>query len=153
MGRSSIGRPAPTLVRAHRTLARACGRLHPARRSLASSAGDTLIEVVVSALLLAVIVVGTLTGINSANRATSLDRARSQADSLAQQDEDHLRSEPINKLSELSETHEAVLHEVDAGGTTYTISSTAKYIADYDGHVELHLAPRKKPTTSRRPPR
>ncbi|HEY5044560.1 MAG TPA: carboxypeptidase-like regulatory domain-containing protein [Solirubrobacteraceae bacterium] len=99
-------------------------------RSLASDAGDTLIEVVVSALLLGLIVVGTLTGLNSANRATSLDRARSQADALAQQDEDQLRSEPINKLSELSETHEAVLHEVDAGGTTYKISSTAKYVAD-----------------------
>jgi Tfp pilus assembly protein PilV len=98
--------------------------------TLASEVGDTLLEVIVSALLLAVIVVGTLTGINSANRATSLDRAHSQADALAQQDEDQLRSEPINKLSELSETHEAVLHEVDAGGTNYTISSTAKYIAD-----------------------
>lgn len=96
----------------------------------ASDAGDTLIEVVVSALLLGLIVVGTLTGMNSANRATSLDRARSQADALAQQDEDQLRSEPINKLSELSEMHEAVLHEVDAGGTKYTISSTAKYVAD-----------------------
>jgi Tfp pilus assembly protein PilV len=101
-----------------------------ARVQLASAAGDTLIEVVVSALLLAIIVVGTLTGLNSANRATSLDRARSQADVLAQQDEDQLRSEPISKLSELSETHEAVLHEVDAGGTKYTISSTAKYVAD-----------------------
>jgi Tfp pilus assembly protein PilV len=123
LGRSSIGRPARTLARVH-------GRLLPARRSLAAEAGDTLIEVVVSALLLAVIVVGTLTGLNSANRASSLDRARSQANVLAQQDEDQLRSEPISKLSELSETHEAVLHEVDAGGTKYTISSTAKYVAD-----------------------
>ena len=85
---------------------------------------------IVSALLLAVIVVGTLTGLNSANRATSLDSARSQADALAEQEEDQLRSEPINKLSELSETHEVVQHEVNAGGTKYTISSTAKYIAD-----------------------
>lgn len=100
------------------------------RRSLASDAGDTLIEVIVSALLLAVIVVGTLTGLNSANRATSVDRARSQADALAQQDEDRLRSEPVSKLSELSFTHEAVVHEVSAGGTKYTITSTAKYIPD-----------------------
>jgi hypothetical protein len=86
--------------------------------------------VIVSALLLGLVVVGTLTGINSANRATSLDRQRSQADALAQQDEDRLRSEPVSKLSELSFTHEAVVHEVSAGGTKYTITSTAKYIAD-----------------------
>jgi Tfp pilus assembly protein PilV len=95
-----------------------------------SQRGDTLIEVVVSALLLAVIVVGVLTGLNSANHATSVDRERSQADALAQQEEDQLRSQPIAKLSELSTTHEVVLHEVDASGTNYVISSTAQYIND-----------------------
>jgi Tfp pilus assembly protein PilV len=102
------------------------GRLpHPS-----SQRGDTLIEVIVSALLLAVIVVGTLTGLNSANRATSIDRERSQADALAQQEEEQLRTEPIAKLSELSATHEAILREVNASGTKYVISSTAQYISD-----------------------
>lgn len=96
----------------------------------ASQRGDTLIEVVVSALLLAVIVVGTLTGLNSANRATSEDRARSQADVLAQQEEEQFRSLPIAKLSEIISTHEAVVHEIDASGTKYRITSTAKYISD-----------------------
>ncbi len=96
----------------------------------ASQRGDTLIEVVISALLLAVIVVGTLTGLNSANRATSQDRARSQADVLAQQEEEQFRSLPVLKLSELSETHEPVVHEVNASGTKYKIVSTAKYIDD-----------------------
>jgi Tfp pilus assembly protein PilV len=95
-----------------------------------SPRGDTLIEVVISAMLLAVIVVGTLTGLNSANRATSEDRARSQADVLAQQEEEQFRSLPILKLSELSVTHEPVVHEVDASGTKYLITSTAKYISD-----------------------
>jgi Tfp pilus assembly protein PilV len=95
-----------------------------------SQRGDTLIEVVISAMLLAVIVVGTLTGLNSANRATSEDRARSQADVLAQQEEEQFRSLPVLKLSELSVTHEPVVHEVSASGTKYLISSTAKYISD-----------------------
>jgi Tfp pilus assembly protein PilV len=95
-----------------------------------SQRGDTLIEVVISAMLLAVIVVGTLTGLNSANRATSEDRARSQADVLAQQEEEQFRSLPVEKLSELSVTHETVVHEVNASGTKYVISSTAKYIDD-----------------------
>ena len=109
---------------------RGTGRSHATQRLLISQAGDTIIEVLISSLLLGLVVVGTLTGINSANRVTSLDRERSQADALAQQDEDRLRSEPVNKLSELSFTHEAVVHEVNAGGTKYTITSTAKYIAD-----------------------
>ena len=58
--------------------------------------------------MIVAVVVATLTGLNNANHATSLDRERSQADALAQQDEDQLRSEPIAKLSELSETHEAL---------------------------------------------
>jgi Tfp pilus assembly protein PilV len=95
-----------------------------------SQRGDTLIEVVISAMLLAVIVVGTLTGLNSANRATSQQRARSQADELAQQEEEQFRSQPIAKLSELSITHEAVVHEVDASGTKYVITSTAQYKSD-----------------------
>jgi Tfp pilus assembly protein PilV len=95
-----------------------------------SQRGDTLIEVVISAMLLAVIVVGTLTGLNSANRATSQQRARSQADALAQEEEEQFRSQPIAKLSELSITHEAVVHEVDASGTKYVITSTAQYKND-----------------------
>ena len=100
------------------------------RFSARDEAGDTLIEVLISAVVIVMVVVATFTALNSANRVTSLDRARSQADALAQQDEDELRSEPITKLSELSKTHEAYLQEVTKGGTHYTITSTARYIAD-----------------------
>jgi Tfp pilus assembly protein PilV len=96
----------------------------------AGEAGDTLIEVLISAVVIVLVVVATFTALNSANHVTSLDRARSQADALAQQDEDELRSEPIKKLSELSTTHEAYLQEVTKGGTHYTISSQARYISD-----------------------
>ncbi len=103
---------------------------HARLPDLASQRGDTLIEVVISALLLAVIVVGTLTGLNSANRATSEDRARSQADTLAQQEEEQFRSLPVERLSEIIATHETVVHEINASGTRYVITSTAKYIND-----------------------
>jgi Tfp pilus assembly protein PilV len=108
-------------------LLRLCARPSAKPRS---ERGDTLIEVLISSVILALIVVGTLTGVDSANRATSFDRNRSQATALAQQDEDRMRSLPIKKLSELSETHEVVQHEVNASGTKYTIASTAKYVAD-----------------------
>jgi Tfp pilus assembly protein PilV len=96
-----------------------------ASQPLSSETGDTLIEVLISAVLVGVIVIGTLNGLDSTNRSTSLDRARSQADALAQQDEERLRAEPISKLSELNHTY-----TVQEGATKYTITSTSKYIAD-----------------------
>jgi Tfp pilus assembly protein PilV len=121
LGRSSIG------GRSH-TRARACEVLGATHRSLAAEAGDTLLEVLVSALLLGLIVVGTFSGLNSTNRATSLDRARSQADALAEQNEEQLRAEPIKKLYEL-ESHPRT-ENVTEGKTTYTIETTARYIED-----------------------
>jgi Tfp pilus assembly protein PilV len=92
---------------------------------LASESGDTLIEVVISAALISLIVIAVLFWLDSTNRATSNSRARSQADALAQQDEERLRSEPIKKLTELERKE-----NVTVGATTYTITTTAKYIAD-----------------------
>jgi Tfp pilus assembly protein PilV len=105
--------------------------------SLASETGDTLIEVIISAVLIALVVVASLTGLDSANRSVALQRARSQADALAQQDEDQLRGEPVAKLSELS--RERCVNERGAtvlcsstgtGGTVYKITSTSQYVSD-----------------------
>jgi Tfp pilus assembly protein PilV len=93
--------------------------------SLGSERGDTLIEVVISAALISLVVIAVLFGLDSTNRATSNSRARSQADALAQQDEERLRSEPIKKLTELERKE-----NVTVGATTYTVTTTAKYIAD-----------------------
>jgi Tfp pilus assembly protein PilV len=99
----------------------AARRLPPA----GSDSGDTLIEVVISAALISLVVIAVLFGLDSTNRATANSRARSQADALAQQDEERLRSEPIKKLTELERKE-----NVTVGATTYTITTTAKYIAD-----------------------
>jgi Tfp pilus assembly protein PilV len=99
-------------------------------QGFAAERGDTLIEVLVSAVIIALIVVGTLTGLDSTNRATALQRSRSQAAALAEQDEEQLRSEPVLQLSEISKTHEARLREVTENGTRYDITSTAQYKSD-----------------------
>jgi Tfp pilus assembly protein PilV len=92
---------------------------------LGSEGGDTLIEVVISAALISMVVVAVLFGLNSTNRATSGSRARSQADVLAQQDEERLRSEPVKKINEIERKETKKI-----GATTYTITTTSKYIAD-----------------------
>ncbi len=97
----------------------------PVRSRLAAQEGDTLIEVIISVALISMVVIAVLFGLDSTNRATSASRARSQADVLAQEDEEQLRSEPVRRLDEIERTK-----EVKLGATTYTIKTTSKYIAD-----------------------
>jgi Tfp pilus assembly protein PilV len=117
------------MIRTFSAKLRVLGRSPIGRRSLASQRGDTLIEVLISAVLIALIVVGTLTGLDSTNKATARDRARSQADALAEHAEEQLRSEPIKRLSELTESH-PLKETVAENGAVYTIVSTAQYISD-----------------------
>src|SRR5689334_6733144 len=65
--------------------------------------GLLLIEVLISAFLIVIIAVGTFTGIDSANKVQQSLRARSQATTLAQQDEERLRSLTTAQLSNLNE--------------------------------------------------
>ena len=82
---------------------------------MAAEAGDTLIEVLISAVLIVAVIVATLTGLNNANHATSLDRERSQADALAQQDEDELAVSRSPKLSELQRNARSAPARSDLG--------------------------------------
>jgi type II secretory pathway pseudopilin PulG len=92
------------------------------RLSAGSEVGDTLLEVLISALLIALMAAATVTGLNSTDRATAVTRAASEADLLAQQDEARLRTEPVAKLSEL--TREETVTE---NGTKFVITSTGHY--------------------------
>lgn len=85
-------------------------------------------EVLFSAVILALIVTATFTGFDVANRASASERARAQADVVAQQDEDRLRSFQINQLSSLNATR-----TVTYNGTTYTVVSKGEFIADASG--------------------
>lgn len=103
------------------------------RSPIAGESGDTLIEVLIAAVVIVLVVAATATGLNSANRATSVSRERSQADALAQQNEDELRTRSVNELSELTKQSEATPQEVVKGGTKYTIAEKARYIDDETG--------------------
>jgi Tfp pilus assembly protein PilV len=93
-----------------------------------SNAGFALIEVLISSVMLALIVIATFTGFDEANQSTADERARSQADVVAQQDEDRLRSLQISQLSGMNETH-----TVTYGGTIYTVHSSGEFISDTTG--------------------
>lgn len=115
-------------ARAGRRLAAAAGhgRLSALSASAGSEAGVSLIEVVISALLVGVIAVGTLSGFDSAGRATADERAHNQATSLATADEERLRGLTAAELGQMGTITRPTVTE---NGTTYTIESSAKYVS------------------------
>jgi Tfp pilus assembly protein PilV len=90
--------------------------------------GFTVLEVVVSALILGLIALSTLTALDTASRFSSEEQKRSQASDLAQQDQDRLRSMTVAQLSNLNQTRTVTL-----GLNTFTIASTAQFVSDSTG--------------------
>jgi type II secretory pathway pseudopilin PulG len=91
----------------------------------ASESGVTLIEVVISAMLVAVIVVGTLTGLESSTRATAKERQRGQATLLAGQDQERLRGMNVTELGRLG----AKTATEKLNGTEFTVESKAQFVS------------------------
>lgn len=90
-----------------------------------SEGGATLIEVLVSSLCLALIAIGTLSAFDAAGRLSADEQHRSQANDLAQQDQDRLRSMTVAQLSSLNQTQ-----TVTVGGNSFTITSTGQFVSD-----------------------
>jgi type II secretory pathway pseudopilin PulG len=91
-----------------------------------SEAGDTLIEVIVSALLTGLIAVSVLTGLNESTKVSQDERAHNQASVLAAQSQEQLRSDPGSTLNALA----AAPHEYTqtVGGTIYKITQSATFV-------------------------
>jgi hypothetical protein len=83
-----------------------------------------MVEVMISTLLVALIVVGTLSGFDSAGRASADERAHAQATLLAQQDEERLRGLTTAELGQIG----TVKRSVTEGSTTFTVTSSARYV-------------------------
>jgi hypothetical protein len=82
----------------------------------------------ISALMVALVVVATFNGFDVTQRATADERSHAQADQLAHQDEDRMRGFQISELSGFNETREVALN-----GTKYTITSKAQFVSDATG--------------------
>jgi type II secretory pathway pseudopilin PulG len=94
-------------------------------RTPRSEAGFALIEVIVSAAVLAVVALAVLSGIDAANGASAREKARAVAASLAEQDQERLRTMPVDMLKNPPQSPDATVD-----GVTYTIRSEAKWITD-----------------------
>ena len=89
----------------------------PFRRS---DDGFLLIEVMVSALLVAIIAIATFNGFDAVNRASADQRSHDQAVVLAAQSQEQLRTDPVTTLDALETTPHVYTQTVD--GTPYTIT-------------------------------
>ena len=94
----------------------------------ASEDGFTIVEVLVSAIVVVMIALATFGAIQSAGRAAGETRARTQAYAIAQQDQAALRALKISTLSNYSATR-----TLRADNRTFTIASTGEFITDTTG--------------------
>ncbi|MGA8219862.1 MAG: prepilin-type N-terminal cleavage/methylation domain-containing protein [Solirubrobacterales bacterium] len=89
------------------------------------AAGFALIEVLISAIILLTVAAGVFTAFDAGTRATALERHRAQANALAEQDLERVRSKRIVELTTLNETR-----NVTADGTVYTVVSRSKFLTE-----------------------
>jgi Tfp pilus assembly protein PilE len=97
-----------------------------------SQSGVTLIEVLISALMVSVIAIGTFTAFDTAGRASQDQRTHAVAGQLAQADEEHLRQLTQSELTTLTNTalvaqpeaeNGQCLKEISAGKWEYTATA------------------------------
>jgi Tfp pilus assembly protein PilV len=102
--------------------------------------GDTLLEVIVAALLVSAIAIGTFAAFDATGRMTADQRHRSQADAIAQQDQDRLRGLQVSDLLTTAtnsltagNTTRTVSVAEGAGATIYAVKSQSKFVTDSSG--------------------
>jgi len=90
--------------------------------------GFALIEVLVSVLLLSIVATGIYAGLTGASQTSGINKHRSQATQLAQQDQDRMRAMAVAELSNYRDSTRSAI-----GNITYTIASNASWITDDTG--------------------
>jgi prepilin-type N-terminal cleavage/methylation domain-containing protein len=98
------------------------------RAGLASERGFTLIEVLVSALIVTLIATAVAGALITNTDIIANQNSRSQAETLAEQDQERLKGLSAEQLDNLSQTY-----NVTVGGSTYAITSKAWYLNSTNG--------------------
>jgi Tfp pilus assembly protein PilV len=90
--------------------------------------GFAFIEVIVSAVLVVLVSLGVYAGIDGASATSGINKNRSVASGIAQQDQDRMRSMTVNELSNYRGTTTSTV-----GGIDYTIASSSSWVTDSTG--------------------
>ncbi len=96
------------------------------RRSVSDEGGLTLIEVMATALIVALLAAATATALITTAKASGHEQFHSEANSLAAQDQDQLRGLSDAQLYAILYGHPRT-HTVQLGGITFTVTSTATF--------------------------
>ncbi len=102
-----------------------------AKRSIQNEDGWLLIEVIMGAVLVLIVTVGLLDGFDSSTKASSIDKQRSVASSLAQTDQERMRTYTVAYLSNLRATVPA--SQTTVGGVVFTVKERADWVNDNSG--------------------
>src|SRR3954466_10655910 len=105
-------------------------KLSMAKSRSSSESGFAMIEVIVSAMVLAIVALAVLSGIDGAQGSSAREKARAVAGSLAEADQERLRSLSVDGLIAVS-GEPALTTTVD--GATYTTKSEAAWVNDDTG--------------------
>jgi prepilin-type N-terminal cleavage/methylation domain-containing protein len=111
-----------------------------------SQDGFTLIEVIVSSLMVALIVVGTFTGFQVADQSTAHDRLQDVAAVLAAQSQDQLRSAPASALEALAISPHTFSRVED--GVTFSIKQEARFVGGPEGGTGCSVTEHKSQITN-----
>ena len=93
------------------------------RRRAAAQDGLTLVEVLVTALMIGLIGF-TFVGLDAANQTTADQRARAKAFGVAQADQERIKGLSADQIAILNQTR-----TVTSDGTPYTVTSVGKFIS------------------------
>jgi type II secretory pathway pseudopilin PulG len=101
----------------------------PVTRQLRDEDGFALLEVIVSAALLAVMVVAVFTTFDVANRVSGQEKARAVAASLAQRELELMRSMPAPTLAEIANQGPQAPQTKSVDNVQYAITRSAEWLA------------------------
>jgi Tfp pilus assembly protein PilV len=108
------------------------------RRLVSEEDGFGLIEVMVSAVLLIILAIGTLQILDTSQAASSTNRSRDVAATLAQADQEAMRQLPLDSITGGYNPGPVT---TAVGGINYTITSTGVWTRDAAGVVTCSTAP------------
>jgi Tfp pilus assembly protein PilV len=100
------------------------------RPSLRNQRGGILIEVMFSAVALAAVSTAVFSGVEGAVKTATKNRVRSIAATLAEQDQERMRSFKATQLSNYRETR-----TVTVKGVPYTVTSSTQWLRDSSGTI------------------
>lgn len=104
------------------------------RRLRRGEEGWLIVEVMISALILVIAALAILNGLDGASKASGRNRNRSEAATLAQQDQERLRS---FESSGLSNYHSS--RTVTVGNLKYVVASKVQWVRDTSGVVSCSV--------------